>query len=64
MEEETEIKLIEKAYIKLTQETYPDSSTENEKRVIRRKATSLDIVDGVLHYRRVDGGRVRLKITE
>ena len=64
MEEETEIKLIEKAYIKLTQGTYPDGCTKNEKRVIRRKATTLDVVDGVLHYRRMDGGRVRLKITE
>ncbi len=60
MEEETEIKLIEKAYIKLTQGTYPEGSTKNEKRVIRRKATTLDVVDGVLHYRRMDGGRVRI----
>lgn len=38
---------------------YPEA-TKNEKRVIRRKATTLDVVDGVLHYRRMDGGRVRI----
>ncbi len=59
MEEETEIQLRE-AYIKLTQGTYPALSTKNEKRVIRRKAATLDVVDGVIHHKRMDGGRVRL----
>ena len=60
MEEEGEAQLIEKAYVKLTEGTYPEGATKNEKRVIRRKAGTLDVVDGVLHYKRKDGRKVGL----
>ena len=56
--EEVEGQLMEKAFIKLTQGTYPEGSTKNEKRVIRKKASTLDVIDGVLHYKKKDGKRV------
>ena len=62
MEEEGEAQLIEKAYMKLTEGTYPEGATKNEKRVIRRKAGTLDVVDGVLHYKRKDGRKVGLEL--
>ena len=54
--------LIEKVYVKLTEGTYPEGATKNEKRVIRRKAGTLDVVDGVLHYKRKDGRKVGLEL--
>ena len=53
-----EVKLIEQAFIKLTQGIYPEGSTKNEKRVIRKKASTLDVIDGVLHYKKKNGKRV------
>ncbi len=50
--ESGEVDLIEKAYIKLTRGIYPEGSTRNEKRVIRKKASTLDVIDGVLHYKK------------
>ena len=51
-------KLIEQAFIKLTKGIYPEGSTKNEKRVIRKKAGTLDVIDGVLHYKKKNGKRV------
>ena len=58
MEEEVDGQLMEKAFIKLTQGTYPEGSTKNEKRVITKKASTLD----VLHYKKKDGKRVSLEV--
>ncbi len=55
-----ELKLIEKAYVKLTRGVYPEGATKNEKRVIRKKANTLDIIDGVLYYKKKDGKRVSI----
>ena len=38
VEDKGEVLLVEKVYLKLTQGVYPECSTKNEKRVIRRKA--------------------------
>ncbi len=56
--ESGEVDLIEKAYIKLTWGIYPEGSTKNEKRVIRKKASTMDVIDGVLHYKKKNGKRV------
>ena len=56
--EEAEACLIEKAYLKLTEDRYPEGSTKNERRSIRRKATTLAVEDGVLYYKKRDGKKV------
>ena len=64
-DDDHEVQLIEKAYIKITQGTYPEGASKNEKRVIRRKADTLVVVDGVLHYKKKDGSKVcrQLKVS-
>ena len=58
MDEEGELDIIEKAFIKLTEDRYPENANKNDKRVIRRKAATLDVVDGVLHYKKKGGKKV------
>ena len=59
MEEETEVRLVEKAYIKLTENRYPEEATKDEKCSIRRKASKLLVEDGVLYFKKKDGKKVR-----
>ena len=54
-----EVALVEKAYFYLTEKRYPADCTKNEKRSIRRKSEKLVVKDGVLYYRKKDGGEVR-----
>ena len=48
--EERDQKLVEQAYSYLTTSTYPPETTENKKRVIRKKAKKFDLKDGELYY--------------
>jgi len=50
--EETEVDLVEQAYVYVTtttSKTYPDGFFENQKRIIRRKAKKLVVRDEELH---------------
>ena len=59
MEDELEAVLVENVYMKLTENKYPDGATNNEKRSIRRKASTLAVIDGLLYYKKRDGKKVR-----
>ena len=54
MEEE----FIQKAFLYLTDKTYPAGSTKNEKRCIRKKAEKFVIKNGEMHYKKKDGVEV------
>ena len=41
--------LIDKVYFYLTEKRYPDGTSENCERVIRKKASKFVIVDGEIH---------------
>ena len=59
VEDDAEAVLVEKAYIRLVEGTYPTGATKNEKRSIRRKMTTLAVRNGVLFYKKKDGNMVR-----
>ena len=44
-DEENDVVLVEKAYLYLTDGSYPEGATKNDKRSIRRKAGRLNIRD-------------------
>ena len=44
--------LLQAVYNYLLDKIYPKSATKNEKRVIRRKATRFEIVDGELYFKK------------
>lgn len=44
--------IVEKACLYLIDGRYPEGSTGNEKRVIRRKATTLTLRDGEVFYKK------------
>ena len=50
--------LIQKAFVYLTDKTYPEGSTKNEKRCIRKKAEKIVVLNGVLHYKKKCGAQV------
>ena len=49
---QTEIDLVQQAYVYVTDKTYPESCSENLKRVIRRKAKKFSVWDGELYYKK------------
>ena len=59
--------LLEKAYIYLTERRYPENSSSNDKRIIRRKAAKFNMRDGELFYKKrvlgFDGKKVEQKYT-
>jgi hypothetical protein len=57
-EEQSDIALVENAYLYLTKGAYPDGATKNEKRSIRRKAERLKEVNGELYYKKRGGAEV------
>ena len=57
-ETDSDLKLVEHAFLYLTDKTYPSECTKNEKRSIRRKADKLVIVSGELFYKKKDGKEV------
>ena len=57
-ETDSDLKLVEHAFLYLTDKTYPPECTKNEKRSIRRKADKLVIVSGELFYKKKDGKEV------
>ena len=58
--EEKEETLIRNAYVYLTEKTYPEGCTSNEKRVIRKKSLKFQISEsGELLYRHKLTGKVR-----
>ena len=59
-ETDSDLKLVEHAFLYLTDKTYPPGCTKNEKRSIRRKAEKLVIVSGELFYKKKDGNEVRI----
>jgi len=52
---ETEIDLVQQAYVYVTDKTYPEGCSENLKRVIRRKAKKFAVQDGELDYYKKKG---------
>ena len=52
--------LVHRAFVYLTEKTYPPGSTKNEKRCIRKKADRFVVTDGVMHYQKKDGVEVCL----
>ena len=54
--------LVENVFVYLTQGTYPESASANEKRVIRKKAKTFSVENGELFYlnRKKKGGKVTL----
>ena len=57
-EEQSDIVLVERAYLYLTKGTYPEGVTKNEKRSIRRKAERLKEENGELYYKKRGGEEV------
>ena len=57
-EADSDLKLVEHAFIYLSDKTYPPECTKNEKRSTRRKAKKLTIVSGELYYKKKDGNEV------
>ena len=57
-DEQCEIALVEKAYLYLTKATYPEGTSKNEKRSIRRKAERLKEQNGELYYKKRGGVEV------
>ena len=57
-DEENDVVLVEKAYLYLTDGSYPEGATKNDKRSIRRKAGRLNIRDGELYYKKRGGVEV------
>ena len=45
------VKLIENAYMYKVEGRYPEDCTDNQKRVIRRKASQFEVFDGELVYK-------------
>ena len=54
-DEENDVVLVEKAYLYLTDGSYPEGATKNDKRSICRKAGRLNIRDGELYYKKRGG---------
>ena len=50
--------LIEKAYIKLTENRYPKGATKAARRSIRKKAETLTFIDGVPYHQKKNGKKV------
>ena len=50
--------LLDKVYFYLTEKQYADGTTENCKRVIRKKASKYVIIDGELHLTKKRKGKV------
>ena len=57
-ETDSDLKLVEHAFVYLTDKIYPPGCTKNEKRSIRRKAEKLTIISGELYYKKKDGNEV------
>ena len=52
---DVEFLLAEKAFIYLTENSYPINCTKNEKRSIRRRSEKLRVCNGEFLYKRKDG---------
>ena len=50
--------LIEKAYIKLTENRYPEGATKAARKSIRKKAETLTVIDGVPYHQKKNGKKV------
>ena len=59
---DSEHNLVQKAYIYITEGTYPGGATANEKRVIRKKAKKFAVRNGELVYKKVIRGRKLLQL--
>ena len=57
-ETDSDLKLVEHAFVYLTDKIYPPGCTKNEKKSIRRKAEKLTIISGELYYKKKDGNEV------
>ena len=55
---QSDIALVEKAYVYLTKGTYPEGANKNDKRSIRRKAERLKEQNGELYYKKRGGVEV------
>ena len=62
MQEEED--LVEKAYLYLTEQRYPDGCSKNEKRIIRRKTSKFVVRDGDLLYTKTVQGSNGKKLLE
>ena len=59
MEEDVENLLLLHACTYLKEKTYPQDSSKNDKRSIRRKAEKLVLKDGDIFYKKKDGNEVK-----
>ena len=59
---DSEHDLVQKAYIYITEGTYPGGATANEKRVIRKKAKKFAVRNGELVYKKVICARKVLQL--
>lgn len=59
MASDEEEDLLEKVFLYLTEKRYPDGTSENCKRVVRKKASKFVIVDGEMHLTKKRKGKVR-----
>ena len=57
-DEENDVVLVEKAYLYLTDGSYPEGAIKNDKPSIRRKAGRLNIRHGELYYKKRGGVEV------
>ena len=57
-ETDSDLKLVEHAFVYLTDKIYPPGCTKNEKKSIRPKAEKLTIISGELYYKKKDGNEV------
>jgi len=60
MASDDEVNLLDKVYLYLTEKRYADGTTENCKRIIRKKAAKFAIVDGEMHFTKKRKGKVRI----
>ena len=51
---------LDKVYLYLTEKRYADGTTENCKRVIRKKAAKFVILDREMHFTKKRKGKVRI----
>lgn len=60
MASDDEEDLLDKVYFYLTEKRYTDGTSENCKRVIRKKASKFVIIDGEMYLTKKRKGKVRV----
>lgn len=58
-----EEELLDKVYLYLTEKRYADGTTENGKRIIRKKASKFAVIDGEMYLNKKRKGKVSCNST-